>query len=268
MIISSSHQFFFIHNPKVAGSSIRKKILPYNTSEVELWHQRYIPSLDRIVDMSHLAAMDVQSVLTVPEGYFRFGFIRDVYDRFFSACREHFRQNNLGILQNKKELSAWVLSTLTATSVRFDWNLSHFCPQHYYFYRGNTCVADYIGTYQAIGTDWRTIVAVLDLDESLMSLTKERDSGVKDMVDPCEFLTYDALRRVNSLYVADWFWFRSKLPRGMSGSLETGTHRANVTNTRSAAHRTTFYGEPPGLSLGEKVGFLTSEVERLRRTNP
>lgn len=267
MIISDIYKFWFIHNPKVAGSSVRKSLLRYNTSDLELWHQRHIPSLDRIIDMSHIAAADVKHVVTVPDDYFKFGFIREPYERFFSAVGEHSRQNAID-LTSKEVLSDFVINKLTQTSVRFDWNYSHFSPQHYYFYEGNKCIADFIGLQSQLYAEWTKVLGVLQLDPELHKLTHERNYGPEPVITEQylnERLTKEALERVNQLYAKDWFWFGSKFESKMIGGLPSGTHRDNVFNIRTVEGRTTFYGEPPDLSPAEKLGFLTVRVETLQK---
>ena len=264
MIISEQLKFLFIHNPKVAGSSIRKVLLPYNSSPFELWHQRYVQSLERVVDLSHLAAKDLSSLLTVPKGYFRFGFVREPYERFLSAVHEHSKQNNLDLSSSKENLSQWVLNKLTPTSVRYDWNLSHFCPQHYYFYSGNTCEADFIGTQADLNSDWIKVLSILDLDPELHSLGNERQRFANPpKVSILEHLTIPALQRINLLYAKDWFWFGNRFSSILTGGLPSHSHEDRVYAIRTPEGRSTFYGEPPNLSLGEKVGYLTTRVETL-----
>ena len=266
MIISNVLKFWFIHNPKVGGSSIRKCLLKYNSSDVELWHQRYIPSLDRIIDMSHIAALDVPHVLLVPDDYFRFGFVRDPYQRFFSAVREHSRQNNTE-LETKDQISSFVLSSLTHSSVRFDWNFSHFCPQHYYFYSGKRCVADFVGRHSHMSEDWKKALALMDLPFEEHPIGKERDSGVVGDIEPKDLLSAAALRRVNSLYSKDYLLFGGLFKHDMIGDLEHGDHQSNVHNFRSIEGRLTFYGEPPNLTIHEKAGFFSGEIERHIKVN-
>ncbi len=268
MIISHPLKFFFIHNPKAAGSSVRKALLPYNTSEVELWHQRYVPTLDRIVDMSHLCALDAPHVVEVPSGFFRFGFLRNPYSRFFSAIREHARQNNRD-LSTPELISEFVLRELSPVTVRFHWQFSHFCPQHYYFYSGNTLTADYLGRQETLQEDWLKILSILGLPKELSALSKERAYAEVSGTDLSRIritdLSEDAVSRVNQIYVRDWFYFGHYFTEEMIGGLPSGTHRDNVHNIRDFAARMTFYGEPPGLSIPEKLGFLSTRVEELEK---
>lgn len=271
MIISNSQQFAFIHNPKVAGSSIRKMLLPFNESPMELWHQRHIPELMRIVDTSHLSAAEMETLhnhqyIYCPDNYFRFGFARDPYARFQSALREYSRQHSVD-LSTRESLEAFVLNNLTPISVQFDWRFSHFRPQHHYFYNGRKRVTDFIGRFHCLKEDLKAVSAILNLGLNLGELGMERDTGHQSLVsDPLATFGKQVLERINFLYAMDWLLLSPYFPSEsrMVGDLPNGSHWVNVENFRSPAGRFTYYGEPPNLTLGEKVGFLTAEVERLR----
>lgn len=262
MIYSDILKFWFIHNPKVAGSSIRRALIPFNTSDFELWHQKFIPGLDRIVDVSHVTAFDTPFVLgkPLPEDFFKFGFVRNPYERFFSAIKEHARQNNLA-LANRSQISDFVVRKLNPTSVRYDWNLSHFCPQHYFFYSGKKIQADFIGRYSHLNEDLRKVCSILGIEP--VELGHERNTGTKP--PDLSLLDREALLIVNQLYAWDWLIFAPFLTESPP-DLPVGRHHDNVFNVRHPAGKTTFYGEPPGLSLGEKVGFLTERVQTLEKS--
>lgn len=271
MIISNSHKFVFIHNPKVAGSSIRKMLLPFNDSPIELWHQRHIPELHRVVDMSHLSAdefrtLEQRDYVQVCDEAFRFGFVRDPYARFISALREFSRQHSVSVDENHRtDMKEFVLNHLTPISVQYDWRFSHFRPQYHFFYDGNRRVADYIGRFHRLKDDLRVVSALLNLDLDISNLGMERDTGHANLIaDPEAVFGEEVLERINMLYCMDWMLFEAYLPGCMVGKMPTGNHWVNVENVRTPMGRFTYYGEPPNLSLGEKVGFLTTQVERLR----
>lgn len=273
MIISSSHRFVFVHNPKVAGSSVRKMLLPFNSSSNELWHQRYIPELQRVVDMSHLSADEFEVLRkhrylgsddSIPR-YFRFGLVRDPYTRFFSALKEYSRQHEIDVHSSRERMEEFALSRLNSTNVRYDWTLSHFRPQHHFFFEGRRSCMDFIGRYEFLRQDLHAVFSYLNLGLSVEDLGHERDTGHRVQYgDPAEFFGDRLLRHINMLYSHDWVLLAPYFQRGMVGELPLGNHQYNVEGFRTPAGRMTFYGEPPGLSLGEKVGFLTAENERLR----
>lgn len=266
MIISNTNKWVFIHNPKVAGSSVRRLLLPYNESPLELWHQRHVPELQRIVDMSHLSPEEFDIVTEHKcQNYFKFGFVRDPYSRLLSALKEYSVQNSVDVCSNTWKREEFILDKLTLVTTQYDWNFSHFRPQFRFFYTGiNRRVADFIGRFDHLERDLRAVCSLLNISPP-GEIPMERDRGHQSRVDdPESTFGVRGLKAVNRLYAIDWLVFAPYLPGGMVGTLPSGDHSSNVHNVRSPEGRMTFYGEPPGLSLGEKVGFLTAEVERLR----
>jgi len=266
MVINHTSKWVFVHNPKVAGTSIRKVLLPYNQSSMELWHQRFIPELQRIVDVSHLSAEEFDAVCPdVGRDYFRFGFVRDPYARLYSALKEYSKQHSVDVHSTSEKRGEFILNTLTPCGIQYDWSLSHFRPQFMFFYRGRKRVVDFIGRFHDLNNDFRSVMSLLNVSVPDKDLTVERDTGATLLIeDPSSFFGEEALKWVNRLYGMDWLLFAPYLQTNMVGGLDYGSHFSNVENIRSPLGRKTFYGEPPGLSLGEKVGFLTAEVERLR----
>lgn len=269
MIVSKSNRFVFIHNPKAAGSSVRDVLLDYNDFPIELWHQKYIPDLQRTVDMSHLSAQELNVVLR-QEGYppgflnnvFTFGFVRNPYSRFLSSLKEFSRQNSVD-LSTPGQIAEFVDRYLHPAVIQYDWNFSHFRPQHLFFYSGTKRVVDFLGRFHHLHQDWATICANLNI--TVTDLPHKRDTGSVAHVNyPQQFLEARTLRSINRLYAQDWMLLAPYFTETMECGLPTGSHRENVENVRSPLGRRTYYGEPPGLSLGEKVGFLTEEVDRLR----
>jgi len=266
MIVNHTAKWVFVHNPKVAGTSVRKILLPYNQSHQELWHQRFVPELQRVVDMSHLSTEEFEAVCPEVDGtYFRFGFVRDPYARLYSALKEYSKQHSVDVHSNVSRRSEFILNKLTPSGIQYDWSLSHFRPQFMYFYRGRKRVVDFIGRFHCLNLDFRTALSLINVQPQEKDLSVERDTGhLSFLDDPRSFFGDDALVWANRLYGMDWLLFTPYLPGEMVGSLDSGSHFSNVENIRHPIGRMTFYGEPPGLSLGEKVGYLTAEVERLR----
>ena len=128
MIISHKHRFVFIHNPKVAGSAVRKAIEHLHDDPTVYWHQQYVPELERVVDASHLTLNDLKICRPDLAGYTFFGFHRDTFKRYASAYYEHCRQHlaPAGLTQINK----WSDLVADETNFRFNWKYVHFCPQH------------------------------------------------------------------------------------------------------------------------------------------
>ena len=95
MIISDKRKFVFIHNPKTAGTSLRRALVKYHDREVSYWHHLEDIFLDRVIDKAHITMRDfvhMPDYSSIDE-YFSFGFVRNPYDRFYSAF-QFYKKNN------------------------------------------------------------------------------------------------------------------------------------------------------------------------------
>lgn len=188
MIISKKHGFAFIHNPKACGTSVRNALSKYHDHPINFWHQGWLKSDGRVVDLAHLAAVDWLQY--VPKGTRTFGFVRDPYTRFKSAMAEFQRRHGaeFSVVQT--------LNALNPASIRWDWRFIHFCPQHYFFYFDGVRVVDSIFRMENIHNDWEPLTASLGIESTLP----------KSRVSPeSEFEVTDNIRRlVEHLYYRDF----------------------------------------------------------------
>lgn len=131
MIISHINRFAFIHNPKAAGSSVRKALQQYHDHPENLWGVSFIPILDRVVDKAHLTLAEIATLYPNLNGYHFFVVVRDPLDRYVSSLKEHNKQHYNNSLDLDK--LAFKVSVIPSTIIRFNWKYIHFCPQHYFF---------------------------------------------------------------------------------------------------------------------------------------
>jgi hypothetical protein len=93
MIISSLHKFIFVAIPKTGTHSVRRALRqnlgPQDIEQVQLFVQKQfpIPELARL-QHGHLSLRQVRPFLRPEEwqSYFKFGFVRNPFDRFVSLC--------------------------------------------------------------------------------------------------------------------------------------------------------------------------------------
>lgn len=205
MIISDHKKFFFIHNPKSAGTSLRRDLFQYDTNPFRFEYQRYVPGLERSIELFHVCAADWKAVWPDRDfgTYFKFGFVRDPYTRLFSSWDEFRRQHKY----EGDDFNAWLRTNLTPANVRYDWKYTHFCPQHYFFYSGVFCRADFIGRFENLGRDWATICQMVKIP--IHGLDKHKDHKTYKLGDRQSIndLDEDVLEQVNRVYWMDFKLF-------------------------------------------------------------
>lgn len=215
MIISDHKKFFFIHNPKSAGTSLRRNLFAYDSNPLRYEYQRYVPGLERSIELFHVCAADWKSVWPDRDfgSYFKFGFVRDPYTRLFSSWDEFRRQHgDPGV-----DINTWIKKELTPANVRYDWKYTHFCPQHYFFYHGVFCKADFIGRFERLGQDWATVCQIARIQVN--GLDKHKDHKTYKLGDRLTFddLDEETVAVVNRIYWMDFKLFgyemRGAVPR-------------------------------------------------------
>jgi len=262
VIFNRKRQWMFIHNPKAAGTSIRRALFQYDDNPLKLEYQKYIPKLERIVEIFHVCAGDWSSVW--PEepdllDFFKFGFVRDPYSRLASSWAEHKRQHNL---PPDTDFNKWAQTHLTPVNVRFDWRYIHFCPQHYFFYHNNTLCADWIGSFEDLQRQWSLLGWALDLD--LPELSHFKDQKTYDVGDllKVQDLHEDTLRIVNTIYQRDFHLFgyaqfgpssKPKIHAEVVENLLTQELKGTPTSYRSE-------DDIRNLSLGEQCMFWRTQA--------
>lgn len=133
MLISREHGFAFIHNPKVAGTSIRKALEQYHDHPTTFWHQgRYGR---RVHDLAHIPAMELtreDAGALTDEGLYTFGFVRHPVNRFWSGLHE-FRRQHADWAISKLSAEDLLCSVFKYDALSSDWRFVHLSPQWRFF---------------------------------------------------------------------------------------------------------------------------------------
>ncbi|NJL76459.1 MAG: sulfotransferase family 2 domain-containing protein [Saprospiraceae bacterium] len=84
MLISHTKKFIFIHNYKVAGTSVREVLGKYRLSKWARLQQKLglLPRNHQRTADNHLTALEVKAKIpkNIFEQYFKFGFVRNPWD--------------------------------------------------------------------------------------------------------------------------------------------------------------------------------------------
>jgi hypothetical protein len=150
MIISAQHRFIFVAIPKTGTHAVRQALRehmgPQDMEQVGLFVNRKmpIPELAKI-GHGHLSLQQVRPYFRPDDfdGFFKFAFVRNPFDRFISYCafmtREHgqFEKNPQGVMRHFIDNPQW----------------QHilFQPQHSFVTdSGGQLLTDYLGRVEAM----------------------------------------------------------------------------------------------------------------------
>lgn len=153
MIISDHKKVIFIHNPKCAGTTVRKSLEQIDSRNNYYW---MFDTFQKVkIDKAHMPLyfFKLYSPLDYKllDEYFSFGFVRDPYSRYISAFNEihkplynKFISNEVSINEYKNKINNFA-KNLTYKNTQ-GWNIEnrHFIQQKMMFYIGNKRKIDLI----------------------------------------------------------------------------------------------------------------------------
>lgn len=153
MIISDSHEFVFLHNPKAAGTTVRRSLKQWDTRNDFYWGIVLDRSANWNVDKAHLPLHVLARLFPADHErvhrYFSFGFSRHPVTRFISAFNERFPevyQSLTDAVLSQDEYASKLNEYCERMLIAGQWNPSytHATPQFPLFYDGVRCAADLI----------------------------------------------------------------------------------------------------------------------------
>jgi hypothetical protein len=100
VIISHKHRFIFVAVPKTATHAVRKALRPHlgpdDLEQVGLFEARRFPFKETAgIRHGHISTRQIRPILGADtfDGYFKFAFVRNPFDRFVSYCSFIAREN-------------------------------------------------------------------------------------------------------------------------------------------------------------------------------
>lgn len=177
MILSHRKKFIFIHNYKVAGTSVRNALKPFNNrtfmassigDKIKFLTGDY-PKVYSQDFNHHVSAPELQTQIS-PEifnSYYKFGFTRNPWDwqvslYKFMLKKEDHRQHDL-------------IKSMSSFDEYIDWRVHNDLKlQKRFFYVGDDNLMNYIGKMEDLDDDFAKICSNIDVKSELPRLNASR----------------------------------------------------------------------------------------------
>lgn len=177
MIISHSHRFIFIHNYKVAGTSIRRALSPYGHftfrhSKLRDMVRFAVGAYPRIYSNDfhgHIRARELRKELPAPvfDAYYKFGFVRNPWDWQVSLYTFMLKDKN----HHQHELA----KSFANFDEYIDWRVhEEIRYQKDFFYDGDKCLVDFIGKMESLHDDFAQVCSKLGIHAEVPHLNASR----------------------------------------------------------------------------------------------
>ena len=180
MIISHSKKFIFIHNYKVAGTSVRNALQRFDSlkySEASFMEKaKYLvhryPNIYSKDFNGHVKAEEVSNVIPAKifNNYYKFGFVRNPWDwqvslYTFMLKKENHHQHSL--IKSFKSFDEYI-----------DWRVHEdLTLQKSFFYSNEECLMDFVGKFENLDKHFLKVCNILNIDAKLPYLNKSRDDN-------------------------------------------------------------------------------------------
>jgi sulfotransferase famil protein len=228
VIVSDSRKFIFLHNPKAAGTSIRKALLPFDSRDNFYWKFQDSRALGRKLDKAHMAADDFRvefpDDFARAKDYFVFMFVRDPYDRAVSAYNETI-DRALSVLTTRgamekyaRALNRFILEKCDERSIRYDFDMRFFVPQYAVGHASSEEITDYVGRFEELDNSLAEITRLAGLPEDTFRNIARANARNRDY-EPMALLSPEAIARINTLYARDFetFGYEVRSPDSAKG---------------------------------------------------
>ena len=146
MIVSSTHKFIFAAVPKTGTHAVRQALRehlgPDDLEQVGLFVTKRLPMPELAkIGHGHLTLSEVRPHLPADdfEQFFKFGFVRNPFDRFVSFCAFMTRQQGYFDREPKRVMHHFLFVERPTDKI-------HFAPQHIFFTDGDgKLLTDFVG---------------------------------------------------------------------------------------------------------------------------
>lgn len=208
MLISHTHQFIFIHNYKVAGSSIRKALQAFSQQQPgtsvgdRLFgiHNKIFKKKHPQKDWVHVSARELRQRLpkSVYRDYFKFAFVRNPWDWQVSLY--------FYMLERKNHFQHKLIKSMSSFEEYIHWRVFNDkqLQKDFVTDEGGNLIVDFVGKYENLEQDFQVVCTRTGIDEKLPHLNQSshrhykkyynkrtRDLVHKAFREDIEFFHYD-----------------------------------------------------------------------------
>ncbi len=180
MLISHSKKFIFIHNYKVAGTSIESALCDYSNPSFtsssikdklllisKIYPEVYSGNFSRHISAPELKSLAPEKLF---ENYFKFGFVRDPWD--WQVSLYTYMLKEVGHHQHKLAKSFKGFDDYIEWRVNEDLRLQ----KDFFYDKSGKCLMDFIGKFETIESDMAYIFNKFAMPARLQHLNKSRNT--------------------------------------------------------------------------------------------
>lgn len=159
----------FIHIPKAAGTSISDALYGEDPWHYTINHYKFLSCGDF-------------------EKYFKFGFVRNPYNRLYSIYNYGFKQSRI----HPSTSIAFITEFPSFENFITNWLTHENINKHYFFYpqtkylcsRTGQLLVDYVGRFESINQDFKVISNRIQINKQLKHMNKSEYSAPKSVYTP------------------------------------------------------------------------------------
>ncbi len=208
MLISDRHKFIFVHNPKAAGSSVFHTLKPYanvmcrhNRRQLNYYLHKFFGNVYFLCNYGmHIPASELKRDLPGDkwERYFKFGVVRNPYDRATSFFFYLLNQPGSDFHDLFKSLGSFKNYIMYLRDQKWQE------PQHYYFTDENgKILVDKIFKFENLQEGFSGVTRHLQLPDVALPVINARKKKKKYL----EHLDNETLKVMNEMYHLDFELF-------------------------------------------------------------
>jgi len=209
MPISHDKRVLFIHVPKTGGTTISKILgIPnektLNPKDLVSQRRYLVGDLGLHEKLRHLTYDEILEGHFFPkktiDSYFKFGFVRNTWDRFISGyCHDmgvwypNITDHRFGV----EDLERYLHQEVN----QFFWR-----PQVRYIYSGGRCAMDFVGRFENMESDWIRLCDMIGLKsqtKSLIRVIRVRHGSKRRHKDYRRYFNDDTRKFVAKIYQED-----------------------------------------------------------------